>query len=180
MAVPGCKIFVGGRIGEDAHLALEPTYTGIPLEDDELIPLLVKILKEEFKGVDRVPVDASAASVATADVDVTPAPAVIEKEEAPAPAPVAVVKKEEVKEEAAPKPVPAPAPVAKKEEKKASPVPVPVPVPVPEPVQIRLDHKEQPLSPADEEKEAAKYAAIDDIGERLFLILQDLEMFERT
>merc|ERR1712238_176721 len=62
MAVPGCKIFVGGRIGEDAHLALEPTYTGIPLEDESLIPMLVKILKEEYHGVDRAPSDTSYAT----------------------------------------------------------------------------------------------------------------------
>merc|ERR1712238_617578 len=62
MAAPGCKIFVGGRIGEDAHLALEPTYTGIPLEDESLIPMLVKILKEEYHGVDRAPSDTSYAT----------------------------------------------------------------------------------------------------------------------
>lgn len=52
MAVPGCKIFVGGRIGEDAHLALDPVKTNIPLED--LIPELVNILKSEFGAVDKV------------------------------------------------------------------------------------------------------------------------------
>ena len=54
-AVPGCKIFVGGRIGEDAHLALEPTKTGIPLADEDLIPVLVDILKSEFGAVDAAP-----------------------------------------------------------------------------------------------------------------------------
>ncbi|KAL9179736.1 hypothetical protein ACHAXT_007706 [Thalassiosira profunda] len=53
MAVPGCKIFVGGRIGEDAHLALDPYATGIPLEEESLIPELVKILKEEFGATDK-------------------------------------------------------------------------------------------------------------------------------
>jgi len=53
MAVPGCKIFVGGRIGEDAHLALEPFKTGIPLAEEELIPELVEILKSEFGAVDK-------------------------------------------------------------------------------------------------------------------------------
>lgn len=48
MAVPGCKIFVGGKIGEDGHLALDPVKTGIPLEEAELLPVLVEILKEEF------------------------------------------------------------------------------------------------------------------------------------
>lgn len=51
MAVPGCKIFVGGRIGEDAHLALEPYKTGIPLASEDLVPVLVDILKEEFGAV---------------------------------------------------------------------------------------------------------------------------------
>lgn len=53
MAVPGCKIFVGGRIGEDAHLALDPYKEGIPLEDESLIPELVEILKNEFGAKDR-------------------------------------------------------------------------------------------------------------------------------
>jgi ferredoxin-nitrite reductase len=48
MAVPGCKIFVGGRIGEDAHLSLDPVKEGIPLDDEDLIPVLVDILKTEF------------------------------------------------------------------------------------------------------------------------------------
>jgi ferredoxin-nitrite reductase len=53
MAVPGCKIFVGGRIGEDAHLSLEPLKSGIPLDDDSLIPELVTILKNQFGAVDK-------------------------------------------------------------------------------------------------------------------------------
>ena len=53
MAVPGCKIFVGGRIGEDAHLALEPFKEGIPLDDESLIPELVEILKTQFGAVDK-------------------------------------------------------------------------------------------------------------------------------
>lgn len=53
MAVPGCKIFVGGRIGEDAHLALDPVKTGIPLDEEDLIPELVGILKSEFGAVDK-------------------------------------------------------------------------------------------------------------------------------
>lgn len=55
VAVPGCKIFVGGRIGEDAHLSLEPYTTGIPLAEEDLIPVLVDILKKEFGGRDKVP-----------------------------------------------------------------------------------------------------------------------------
>jgi ferredoxin-nitrite reductase len=54
VAVPGCKIFVGGRIGEDAHLALEPYTEGIPLDSEDLIPVLVNILKKEFGAVDKV------------------------------------------------------------------------------------------------------------------------------
>jgi len=54
-AVPGCKIFVGGRIGEDAHLALEPFKTGVPLEQEELVPILVDILKTEFGAKEKQP-----------------------------------------------------------------------------------------------------------------------------
>lgn len=53
VAVPGCKIFVGGRIGEDAHLSLEPYKEGIPLDHDDLIPVLVDILKTHFKATDK-------------------------------------------------------------------------------------------------------------------------------
>eukprot|EP00521_Asterionellopsis_glacialis_P009376 CAMPEP_0195286458 /NCGR_PEP_ID=MMETSP0707-20130614/3907_1 /TAXON_ID=33640 /ORGANISM="Asterionellopsis glacialis, Strain CCMP134" /LENGTH=608 /DNA_ID=CAMNT_0040346097 /DNA_START=164 /DNA_END=1990 /DNA_ORIENTATION=+ len=52
-AVPGCKIFVGGRIGEDAHLAMDPSHTGIPLAEDDLLPVLVDILKTEFGAVEK-------------------------------------------------------------------------------------------------------------------------------
>jgi len=53
MAVPGCKIFVGGRIGEDAHLAMQPVKEGIPLADEDLLPALVEILKANFGAVDK-------------------------------------------------------------------------------------------------------------------------------
>ncbi|KAG7352858.1 assimilatory nitrite reductase ferredoxin precursor [Nitzschia inconspicua] len=53
MAVPGCKIFVGGRIGENAHLAMEPVKSGVPLDDEDLIPVLVEILKTEFGAVEK-------------------------------------------------------------------------------------------------------------------------------
>merc|ERR1712086_1116202 len=53
MAVPGCKIFVGGRIGEDAHLAMDPSMKGIPLAQEDLLPVLVDILKKDFGAVDR-------------------------------------------------------------------------------------------------------------------------------
>lgn len=50
-AVPGCNIFVGGRIGEDAHLALDPYMKGVPLAEEELVPVLVDILEKEFGAV---------------------------------------------------------------------------------------------------------------------------------
>ncbi len=53
MAVPGCKIFVGGKIGETAHLSLDPVREGIPLDEEDLIPVLVEILKAEFGAVDK-------------------------------------------------------------------------------------------------------------------------------
>jgi len=53
VAVPGCKIFVGGRIGEDAHLSLEPVKTGIVLDEKFLIPELIGILKSEFGAVEK-------------------------------------------------------------------------------------------------------------------------------
>jgi len=52
-AVPGCKIFVGGKIGEEAHLSLDPYVSGIPLDEVDLIPVLVGILKEKFGARDR-------------------------------------------------------------------------------------------------------------------------------
>ncbi|KAI2492186.1 Nitrite and sulphite reductase 4Fe-4S domain [Fragilaria crotonensis] len=53
MAVPGCKIFIGGSIGEHGHLAMEPTLAGIPLAEEDLLPVLVDILKREFGAVDK-------------------------------------------------------------------------------------------------------------------------------
>jgi ferredoxin-nitrite reductase len=53
MAVPGCKIFVGGRVGENAHLAVDPVKSGIPLDDEDLIPALIDILKSEFGAVEK-------------------------------------------------------------------------------------------------------------------------------
>lgn len=52
-AVPGVKIFVGGRVGEDAHLALDTFKEGIPMDDDDLLPELVAIAKEHFGAVDK-------------------------------------------------------------------------------------------------------------------------------
>ena len=53
-AVPGVSIFVGGRIGEDAHLALDPYKTGVPMADEDLLPVLVDIAKEHFGATDKV------------------------------------------------------------------------------------------------------------------------------
>lgn len=53
VAVPGCKIFVGGKIGEEGHLSLEPVKTGIPLDDEDLIPELIEILKKDFGAVEK-------------------------------------------------------------------------------------------------------------------------------
>lgn len=50
-AVPGCNVFVGGRIGEDAHLAMTPDYKNIPLEEESLLPILEEILVEKFGAV---------------------------------------------------------------------------------------------------------------------------------
>jgi ferredoxin-nitrite reductase len=53
MAVPGCKIFVGGTIGEEGHLSLEPFKENIPLDEEYLIPVLVDILKTQFGATDK-------------------------------------------------------------------------------------------------------------------------------
>lgn len=53
VAVPGCKIFVGGKIGEESHLSLEPIKTGIPIDEEDLIPELIEILKSEFGAVEK-------------------------------------------------------------------------------------------------------------------------------
>lgn len=50
-AVPGVNIFVGGKIGEESHLSLEPIMKGIPLTLEDLVPVLAKILVERHGGV---------------------------------------------------------------------------------------------------------------------------------
>jgi hypothetical protein len=52
-AVPGVSIFVGGRVGEAAHLSLEPYKRGVPMADDDLLPELVEIAKEHFGATDK-------------------------------------------------------------------------------------------------------------------------------
>jgi ferredoxin-nitrite reductase len=49
-AVPGVNIFVGGSIGEHAHLQMEPSVKGIPLTVDDLAPVLAKIIVDNFGG----------------------------------------------------------------------------------------------------------------------------------
>lgn len=53
VAVPGCKIFVGGKIGEESHLSLDPIKTGIPIAEEDLIPELVDILKSKFGALEK-------------------------------------------------------------------------------------------------------------------------------
>lgn len=47
-AVPGVNIFVGGSIGADARLQLEPAVKGIPLTEEDLLPVLTDILVKQF------------------------------------------------------------------------------------------------------------------------------------
>ena len=49
--MPGCDLYVGGKIGEEAHLALEPYKKGVPLDHDDLVPVLADIIVKEFNGV---------------------------------------------------------------------------------------------------------------------------------
>lgn len=54
VAVPGCNIYVGGTIGEEGKLAMEPTMKGVELAEESLVPILVDILKKDFGAKDRV------------------------------------------------------------------------------------------------------------------------------
>jgi ferredoxin-nitrite reductase len=49
-AVSGVNIFIGGKIGEDSHLAMEPSMKGIPMTEEDLVPVLAKIVVEQFGG----------------------------------------------------------------------------------------------------------------------------------
>ena len=53
-AVPGCNIFVGGKIGADSSLVTEPIMKGIPMAEDDLVPVLAKLLVERHGGVMKV------------------------------------------------------------------------------------------------------------------------------
>ena len=55
-AVPGVNIFIGGKVGEQASLMMEPTFKGIPMNDDDLLPVLAKILVDKFQGTMKAPV----------------------------------------------------------------------------------------------------------------------------
>ncbi|GMH46247.1 hypothetical protein TrRE_jg6468 [Triparma retinervis] len=50
MAVPGVNIFVGGTIGENGALQMEPDKKGVLVEEETLIPELVEIIVERFGG----------------------------------------------------------------------------------------------------------------------------------
>jgi ferredoxin-nitrite reductase len=49
-AVPGVNIFVGGQIGENALLAMDPEIKGIPMTSEDLVPVLANLLVERFGG----------------------------------------------------------------------------------------------------------------------------------
>ena len=53
-AVPGVNIFVGGKVGEQASLVFEPIMKGIPMSDEDLLPVLAKILVDTYQGVMKV------------------------------------------------------------------------------------------------------------------------------
>ena len=49
---------LAGRIGEDAHLALDTYKEGVPMAEEDLLPELVAIAKEHFGATDKAqPVD---------------------------------------------------------------------------------------------------------------------------
>lgn len=53
-AVPGVNIFIGGKVGEQASLMFEPAMKGIPMNEDDLLPILAKICVEKYNGVMKV------------------------------------------------------------------------------------------------------------------------------
>lgn len=54
-AVPGVNIFIGGKVGEQASLMMEPTMKGIPMDEEDLLPVLAKIIVDTYQGVMKVP-----------------------------------------------------------------------------------------------------------------------------
>lgn len=49
-AVPGVNIFIGGKVGEAASLMMEPALKGIPMAEEDILPVLAKILVETYGG----------------------------------------------------------------------------------------------------------------------------------
>jgi len=61
-AVPGVNIFIGGKVGEAASLMMEPAMKGIPMAEEDILPVLAKILCDTYKGVmitSEIPVSAA-------------------------------------------------------------------------------------------------------------------------
>jgi ferredoxin-nitrite reductase len=52
-AVPGVNIFVGGTVGEHGKLTYEPYKKGVPINEEDLVPELVKIAVAEFGAKER-------------------------------------------------------------------------------------------------------------------------------
>jgi len=47
-AVPGCNVFLGGTIGHNSKLSLEPVLKGLPIDDeDELVGALIDLIEKE-------------------------------------------------------------------------------------------------------------------------------------
>lgn len=55
-AVPGVNIFIGGKVGEQASLQMEPAMKGIPMSEEDLLPVLAKIIVDTYQGVMKVAV----------------------------------------------------------------------------------------------------------------------------
>merc|ERR1719197_634175 len=54
-AVPGVNIFVGGTVGEHGKLSTEPHTKGVPMAEEDLVPVLVKIAVAEFGATEISP-----------------------------------------------------------------------------------------------------------------------------
>ena len=52
-AVPGVNIYIGGKIGENAHLSTDPVVKGVPLTEEDLLPVLTNLLIEKFEATRR-------------------------------------------------------------------------------------------------------------------------------
>jgi ferredoxin-nitrite reductase len=61
-AVPGVNIFIGGKVGEAASLMMEPAMKGVPMSEEDILPVLAKILCDTYKGTmisSEIPVSAA-------------------------------------------------------------------------------------------------------------------------